>query len=95
MADFCLDCWNKLNGTNYKERKYILSKERYFCEECNEFKNVIIVERKYYYLHKFRYLLFPFKIIWIIFTLPYRLYRYLKSKDTIEEKVGLELFSDE
>ncbi len=95
MADFCLDCWNKLNETHHKERKYILSKERYFCEECNEFKNVIIVARKTYYLHKFRYLLLPFRIVWIILTLPYRLYWHIKSKDNAKEKIGFELFSDE
>ena len=95
MADFCLDCWNKLNETHHKKSKYILSKERYFCEECNEFKNVIVVGRKGYYLHKFRYLLLPFRIIWIILTLPYRLYWYVKSKDNVKEKVGFELFSDE
>lgn len=94
MADFCLECWNKLNKTDYKPSEYILSKERYFCEECNEFKNVIVVERKYYYLHKFRYLLFPFKIIWGIFTLPYRIYMYFKTKNNTKKKVGFELFED-
>ncbi len=95
MADFCLDCWNKLNETHHKKSKYILSKERYFCEECNEYKNVIIVERKYYYLHKFRYILLPFKVIWGILMLPYRTYEYLKTKDNIEEKNGFDLFLDE
>lgn len=50
MAEFCLDCWNKLNGSNDSERKYILSKELDLCEGCAEFKPIIIMERKLYYM---------------------------------------------
>lgn len=27
MAEFCLECWNKINGTENPESKYVMSKE--------------------------------------------------------------------
>ncbi len=62
MAEFCLECQNKLDGTNYSERKYILSDCLDLCEGCGCYKRVVIMERKYYYLRKLKYVLFPFKI---------------------------------
>ena len=43
MAEFCLDCWNKMNGTRHSKRKYVLSKDLDFCEGCGEFKHVVIM----------------------------------------------------
>ena len=48
MADFCLDCWNKINDRNDPPDKYVLSREPELCEECGEYKRVIIMERKHY-----------------------------------------------
>ncbi len=45
MAEFCLDCWNKINGTNHTKCRYVLSWELDLCEECGEYKRVIVVER--------------------------------------------------
>ncbi len=45
MAEFYLDCWSKLNKTNYTERDYLLSDELDLCEGCAQFKRVIIRER--------------------------------------------------
>ena len=42
MAEFCLECWNKLNRTNDTEREVILSKRAEFCEECCGIKKVVI-----------------------------------------------------
>ena len=53
MAEFCLECWNRINGTKDSGRKYMLSKELDLCEGCGEWKPVIIVERKTYYMNKF------------------------------------------
>lgn len=85
MAEFCLRCWNKINGTDYPENKYIISKELCLCEECQEMTNVIVTERKCYYLHKFRFVILPFKIIykiiWVclrLLMLPYFIYKYYK-----------------
>ena len=38
MAEFCLDCWNRLNETDALPGKYILSKELDLCEGCGEWK---------------------------------------------------------
>ena len=46
MAEFCLDCWNRLNHTSYTERDFILSEELELCEGCAKFKPIILAERK-------------------------------------------------
>ena len=48
MAEFCLECWNKLNGTDKPECEYIMSKKNEFCEECWELKRIVIRERERY-----------------------------------------------
>ena len=48
MAEFCLECWNKINYTNDPPGKYHLSGVRDYCEECGQRKHVIIsVKRRY------------------------------------------------
>ena len=54
MAEFCLDCLNKISETNYPKSKFIISKDLDFCEECGEWTHVVIVERKWYYLRRLR-----------------------------------------
>jgi hypothetical protein len=87
MAEFCLDCWNKINETEHTQEKYINSKNFELCEECGEWTNVIIMERKYYYLHKFRFVISPFKLLYNvlyilsrILILPYLIYKDNKKK---------------
>lgn len=46
MAEFCLSCWNKLNGTNDPPEKYKLSKELELCEGCGKWAHVIVAERR-------------------------------------------------
>ena len=88
MAEFCLDCWNKLNERNDNEKKYILSDDLDLCEGCGGWKPVIIMTRKRYYMYKFRYIIFPFKVIFIIIyfllrliILPYLIYMYKNAKN--------------
>ncbi len=40
MAEFCLDCFNKLNHTHYTEREVRL--EEGLCEGCGEIKPCIV-----------------------------------------------------
>lgn len=89
MAEFCLDCWNKLNGTNYTERKYVMTKYLDLCEGCGKNKPVIIMERNSYYLYKLRYIILPFRILYKVIyfllrllLLPYLILMYIKSKNT-------------
>jgi len=42
-----LDCWNKLNETNDSKWRYALSWEKELCEECVQFKRVIVAERRW------------------------------------------------
>ena len=37
MAEYCLDCWNKLNGSDDNEKRYDYD----LCEGCGEWKPVI------------------------------------------------------
>lgn len=50
MAEFCLDCWNKIMETNDPKQKFILSRKPDFCEECRQWKPVIIRVKKRYLL---------------------------------------------
>lgn len=45
MAEFCLDCWNRMNETNDPPKKYVISKELELCEGCGEWKPVIVKMR--------------------------------------------------
>ena len=42
MAEFCLDCWNKLNHIRLTEEDVTLSEELDFCEGCAEWKQTIV-----------------------------------------------------
>ena len=52
MAEFCLDCWNKLNETNDPAEKYILSRNLDLCEGCGEWKQTIVALRITYCLRQ-------------------------------------------
>ena len=45
MAEICLDCWRKLSGKPEPRWKYVLSRELDLCEECGEWKRVIVKAR--------------------------------------------------
>lgn len=45
MAEFCVDCWNRINHLQKTEKDYILSKELDLCEGCGKFRHVIVRER--------------------------------------------------
>jgi len=66
MAEYCLDCFNEMNGTNYTEKKYFLSKDLDFCEGCGKLKRVIVVERKAYFMYIFKYIILVLLIIFLI-----------------------------
>lgn len=87
MSEFCLKCWNEINKTDDPASKYILSKELDLCEGCGKRTHVIVAQRKIYYRHKLRFVILPFKIVykilyivWRILILPYIIYQYRKSQ---------------
>ena len=52
MAEFCLECLNKINETNDSKWRYVLSWEKDLCEECGQSKRVVVVERRWSRLQK-------------------------------------------
>lgn len=45
MAEFCLDCWNKMNETKDPPARYVLSRDTEICEGCGEYKQVVVAEK--------------------------------------------------
>ena len=50
MAEFCVDCWNKIMDTSDPKKKFILSRELDLCEECGNYRQVIVAIKKRYLL---------------------------------------------
>ena len=46
MAEFCLDCMQKINGRHYDEMDFILSDDLDLCEGCGQWKHVVVVRRR-------------------------------------------------
>ena len=44
MAEFCVECLNKINGETRPKTSYILSFHYELCEECGEWKRVVVGE---------------------------------------------------
>ena len=80
MAEFCVDCWNRLNGTDDKPEKYILSRRLDLCEGCGEYKHVIITERGMFFKRIKRNFKFWMCVAGRCLILPYLYYRYKKQE---------------
>ena len=50
MSEICLDCYNKYESTEEKPKKFIMTRKPELCEECGQYKRVII-------RYKWRYIL--------------------------------------
>ena len=48
MSEFCLDCWNKIMDTKDTKRKFIMSRDLDLCEECGQWKHVIVAIKPRY-----------------------------------------------
>ena len=61
MAEFCKECWKKINEIEDDSIKFVLSRESDLCEECGEYKRVVIDERPsnllYYLFEKLKKLI--------------------------------------
>ena len=58
MAEYCLDCLNKINGTNHSSKKFIISDELDLCEGCSQWKNVVVARRRNIFIKKIRRIIF-------------------------------------
>ena len=47
MAEFCLNCWNKMNEMSLTNKDVKISKDLYLCEGCGKMQNVIMFYEKY------------------------------------------------
>ena len=45
MAEFCLECLNKFMESTATEREFVLSRDLDLCEECGEWKRVVVRRR--------------------------------------------------
>lgn len=45
MAEFCLECWNRINEENLAKYEVVLSRKPELCEGCGEYKKVVVVLR--------------------------------------------------
>lgn len=48
MAEICLDCWNKIRNAKDTKKMYIISRDLDLCEECGEYKRVIVRMKRWY-----------------------------------------------
>ncbi len=55
MAEFCLECWNRINGFHKTERDYVLSEELDLWEGCGQFRRVIACERTFKLFYDWRH----------------------------------------
>ncbi len=87
MAEFCVDCWNRINKSNLPPSKYKTTKYLCLCEGCGKYKNVIITEKDNYFSYRTAAFQLPFMLIYSIFyllwkllALPFKLYKKKKHK---------------
>ncbi|MDL2281199.1 hypothetical protein LJC10_05005 [Selenomonadales bacterium OttesenSCG-928-I06] len=46
MSEFCLKCFNDINGTEVCEDEVLLSEDAEFCEGCGEMERVVISSKR-------------------------------------------------
>ena len=64
MSEICFDCLNEIFGGNEDVKNYVLSDDLELCENCGEYKIVVITRRDFrYYFDKFRWITYPIFII--------------------------------
>lgn len=61
MKEFCLECLNKISGTEYTEREFILSQNLTLCDECKEMRHVVVTERRLPLLYDVKQIIKRFK----------------------------------
>jgi len=53
MAEFCLECWNRINDIHLTEKEVVFSKDLDLCEGCEKMKPVIICYKRNWILRFF------------------------------------------
>lgn len=60
MAEFCVECWNRLMESDSPPEKYVLSRELDLCEECGEWKKVIVRVKRWYLFKEWVFMLMAY-----------------------------------
>lgn len=65
MAEYCLDCWKKINGEKKDNNEYSLTEYLELCEGCGQWKRVVVKEKEYYDECEiyYSYIMLPFIIL--------------------------------
>ena len=50
MAEFCVKSWNEINNSHEPKSAFVLSDELELCENCGEWKRVIVCYREPLYI---------------------------------------------
>lgn len=45
MAEFCLECLQKLDGRQYDPKEFVISDDLALCEGCGQWKHVVVMRR--------------------------------------------------
>lgn len=82
MAEYCVDCWNKLHELVPPKppEQLILSDTPELCEGCGKYRPTVIMERRGCCRHRLRFLLVPGKLLRALWNLITALYRLHKNK---------------
>ena len=64
VAEFCLDCWNRINGTHDPADRYLLSKNLSLCEWCEKATHVIVAMRGHHFPNVLRRGVGPLKFVY-------------------------------
>ena len=80
MAEFCMECWNKLNNTNEEKSNYIISKNLHLCEGCGELKPIIVAKRRELYQKPFYHCTVLFQLICYVIHFILNLFNIFKLK---------------
>ena len=54
MAEFCLDCWNRIHEIADTKHRYVLTLGKDLCEGCGQYKRVVVGERLLWRILKIR-----------------------------------------
>ncbi len=88
MAEFCFECWNRINKANDIPKRYIISENLSLCDGCGKYKHIVVMERRYY-MRKPRFAVLPIKFICTFVLLLWRfyisLYLFYKRKKEINK----------
>ena len=64
MAEFCVDCWNKIFDTQYAEKWLVMSKEKTICEDCQQMKFYVVTTKADRWKRRLYWLIFPFDFVY-------------------------------